>query len=198
MKRNLAIALCGVLVAMVGFGCGRPQMSENPVTGTSNEPQWVTHGINAFPDQKGKAIFGVAVAEKKYVPGKHLRRRTAVERAKLDVAGQIRTLVQGVFKDYSDASFTESSKEAAQRSLTSVVQKSIVDEALHGAQTQDIWVDKECGDYWALVKVGMDDVTAKIRDKMIALERDRLKKDATAAHEDLDNIIEKYRNQPLK
>lgn len=198
MQRILAIALCGVLAAVIGFGCGRPQMSENPATGASNEPQWVTHGENAFPDEKGKAIFGVAVAEKKYVPSLYLRRKAATERAKLDVAAQIRTLVQGVFKDYSDASFTESSKEAAQRSLTSVVQKSIVDEALHGARTMDMWANEKTGDYWALVKVGMDDVTADIRNKMIALERDRLKKDAAAAHEDLDNIIEKYRNQPLK
>lgn len=198
MKRTMAVALCAVLAAMVGFGCGRPQMSENPVTETSNEPQWVTHGENAFPEEKGKAIFGVAVAESKYVPSKYLRQKAAKDRARLDLAAQIRTLVQSVFKDYSDAAFTESSKEAAQRSLTSVVQKSVVDEALHGSRVMDLWNDEKTGDYWALVKVGMDDVTNNIRNKMITLEKERLKTDADAAHQELDSIIDKYRNQSLK
>ena len=193
MKSIVAVGMCTVLLAAAVLGCGRPQMSENPVTGTSNEPEWVAHGGNAFPDEKGEAIFGVAVAEKQYAPSKYLRQKAAKERARLDLAAQIRTLVQGVFKDYADAAFTESSKEAAQRSLTSVVQKSIVDEALWNSRVEDVWHDEKTGDYWALVKVGMDGVATKIRNKMLELERDRLSVDAAEAHEELDEIIEKYR-----
>ena len=199
MMRNTVIILCAALLTVAALGCsGRPQLSKNAATGSSAEPKWVTHGVNAFPDEVGKAIYGVGIAERKRYPTKYLRRTSAIERGRRDVAAQLRTMVQGVFKDYQEAAFTESMDEAASRGLTTAVQKSVVDETLFGSEVRDLWVEKDSQDYYALVRLDMNGVAEKIRNKMIALEKDRLKVDAAKAHEDLDAIIEKYRKMPLK
>jgi len=198
MRKVIAVSLSVVLLGLIIAGCGQPQVSEEPLTGHGDEPLWVSKGIYAFPDEVGQAIGGVGIAERSRFPSLHLRKVSAEKRAREAVASQLRSLVQSVFKDYSEAAFTESMDEATGRQLTSMVQKSVVDEVLFDSQVRDIWTNPATQDYYAFVKLGMDGVAERIRSKMIELEKDRLRVDADKAHEDLDKIIEKYRNSPLQ
>jgi len=185
-----------VLVALVGValvGCkSQPQMSEEPVTGTNEEPQWVSKGVNAFPDEIGKAFYGVGVAGKTAIPDVYLRRKAAIERGRLEIAGQLRTFVTAVFKDYVEAAMTQSMDEGEVHSLTSNVQKSVTDEVLIGADVRDVW-KAPGGDMYVLIRVGMDSIAQQLKDKIVAVEKERLRIDADAAHKELDEIIEKNR-----
>jgi len=196
MGKARGALLCAAMAAGILVGCkSQPKMGEVPMTGTYTEPQWVTKGVSAFPDEAGEAFYGVGVAERKRVPDLYLRRKAALERAKADVAGQLRTFVQQVFKDYVDGAFTPAMDEGETRSLTSVVQKSVIDETLLGAETRDVWTHPATGDVWALVRVSMDSVAQQLRDKIAEVEKGRLRMDAAAAHRELDQIIEKNRQR---
>lgn len=190
------IALTVVLAAFFGVtlaGCaGQPQMSQEPVTGASAEPQWVSKGVNAFPEEVGVAFYGVGPASKDAIPDIYLRRKAAVERAKAEVAGQLRTFVTAVFKDYVEAAMSENMDEGQTRSLTSNVQKSVTDEVLVGAETRDLWRSPN-GDMYALVRVSMDSIAQQLKNKIAEVEKGRLRMDAEAAHKELDEIIEKRR-----
>jgi len=196
MRQVAMMALCMVAVAAAMVGCkSQPVMSETPATGSMEEPLWVTKGASAFPEEASETFYGVGIAPWKMVPDVSLQRKTAIDRAKDEVAGQLRTFVQGVFKDYSKAAFTPSMDEAEVDGLIESTRKTIVDETLIGAQPVDAWREPGTRDYYALVKLSVDSVASQLRDKIIAVEKDRLRMDAEKAHEELDTIIEKNRNQ---
>ncbi len=196
MVRGISLLLCAALMAGMVAGCkSQPQMSETPMTGTYEEPQWVTKGVNAFPEEVGQAFYAAAVAEKQAIPNLYLRRTAAEERAKARLAGQLRTFVQQVFKDYVDGAFTPNMDEGETRSLTFVVQKSVIDETLLGAETRDFWTHPATRDIWALVRVSMDSVALQLRQKIAEVEKGRLRIDAADAHRELDRIIDKNRER---
>ena len=196
MRRIALLALCGMVIMLAAAGCkSQPLMSEEPLTGTMEEPQWVTKGVSAFPEDIGKAFYGVGIAEAKRVPDLSLRQNAAVERAHRDIGRQLKNFVEAVYKDYSEAAFTPSSDVAESRSLVESVQKSVVDETLMGAQPVDLWKNSRTGDYYQLVRLSMDSVAQQLRQKIIAVEKERLRIDAAKAHEELDEIIEKARKQ---
>jgi hypothetical protein len=81
-------------------------------------------------------------------------------------------------------------KQGEIQSLTENVQKSVVTETLDGAEIMDHWTNPQTGDIYALCKLSMDSVAQTIRDKITAVEKDKLKMDAAAAHKELDQIIQ--------
>jgi hypothetical protein len=193
MGRSLLAVVLAAFVAASLFGCkSQPKMSDEPVTGTYNEPQWVTKGVSAFPDEVGKAFYGVGVAEKKMIPDIYLLRKAAIERGRAEVAGQLRTFVTGVFKDFVEAAMSPNMDQGEVRALTSNVQKSVLDEVLIGAEVRDVWQSPR-GDMYILIRVGMDSVAQQLKAKIAEVEKERLRVDAEAAHKELDQIIEKHR-----
>jgi hypothetical protein len=165
-------------------------MSNQPMTGSVQEPKWVSSPTAAFPEDKGKAIYGVGIAEKLHMPDLYILRTSAEERARRAVAATLSTMVASIFKDYTSAAFTPSMKQGEIQSLTENVQKSVVTETLDGAEIMDHWTNPQTGDIYALCKLSMDSVAQTIRDKITAVEKDKLKMDAAAAHKELDQIIQ--------
>ena len=196
MLRSVFVCLLACSLLLIAAGCkSQPLMSEDPLTESEREPQWVSKGISAFPDEIGKVFAGVGIAEAKRVPNLSLRRSEAIQDAHLDIARQLRSFVQAVHDRYAEDVFTPSSDVAESRSIVEAVQRSVVDETLVGAQPMDTWRNPRNGDYYALVKLSMDTVAQQLRQKMIAVEKDRLRVDAAKAHEKLDEIIKKTRQQ---
>jgi len=191
-KAQIVLAL-GLLVAVFLVGCkGQPQMSDEPMTGTMAEPQWVSKGASAFPDEVGKAFYAVGIASRTAIPDVYLRRKAAIERGKTEVAGQLRTFVEAVFKDFTEAAMTPSMDEGTMRSITSNVIKTVTDETLMGAEARDFW-NAPNKDTYALIRVGMDSVAKQLKDQIAAIEQQQLRIDAEAAQKELDQIIEKRR-----
>ena len=196
MRRTAMVICCIVVSAFAVTGCkSQPTMSKTPATGSYEEPKWVTKGVSAFPDELGKSLYGVGIAEKKRVPVISLQRVTAVEAARIDVARQLQTFVQGVFKDYSEAALTPKMDSAESQSLVESVHKTIVDETVIGVQPIDSWTHPATGDYYSLVKLNMDTVSLQLRQKIsaVAAEKRLLRIDAAKAHKELDEIIAKNR-----
>jgi len=203
MGKTAAMAACGLLVACF-LGCKSPapaSPADEPMALTSSpdEPKWVSAGGGAYPEDAGKALYGVGVAAANRFPAdSFMLRNTAMVHGRAEVAAQLRTLVASVFTDYASAAFTPGMKPAEMESLTENVQESVADTALSGAQPAATWKDSKTGALYVLVKLSWDDVAPQIRDKIIAVETDKLKLDPAAAHKELDSIIEKNRRRPAK
>jgi len=195
-KCLLAMAL---FVACFVVGCaGQPTMSEDPSTGIMQEPLWVSKGVSAFPEEIGKTFFGVGIAEGKVYPGVALRTTTAIQRGRADLAAQLRTMVSSVFKDYQKSCFSKELEEGQMDVVTENVAKNVTDETLYGSEKRDSWTNPVTGDMYVLMAVSGDSVAKRLRSEIAAVEKDRLNKDADAAHKELDKIIETYRQQPPK
>ncbi len=188
MRKTLMIVLVGVVTLALCAGCSSTKM-----TAASDEPDWVTKGARAFPEDARKAYYGVGIAEARMIPGISLRRTTAQNRAREDIARQISITVQAVFKDYQEAAFSDKMDKGSMDSLVQNTARSIVDQTLTGTEPHAFWKDKETQDYYALVRLSFDSVAKQLKDRMAEVEKGRLKVDAAKAHEELDKIIDKQR-----
>jgi hypothetical protein len=194
-KSMLALAL---LVVCFVAGCkSQPQMSNTPQTGLMQEPLWVTKPASAFPDEMGKTFFAVGIASGK-ISDISARTTTATERGRRALAAQLNTMVSSVFKDYQKSSFSKEMDEGGMDSVTEIVTKNVTDATLIGSERRDLWTNPATGDMYVLMTLSSDSIAKNLRDEIINAEKDRLNKDADAAHKELDTIIEKYRQQPPK
>ena len=205
MSRIALAALCGIVAALATAGCSGKDVQQPVATTaitnvekTSDEPIWISSPSRAFPDQAKNTFFGVGVGEAKRLPGVYLRRKSAIERGRAELAAQLRTFVAAVFKDYTEAAFTPKMETAESRSLTSNVQRSVIDETLVGAKTMEMWKDPTTGDYYALISLDMDGVARQLREKIKAVEKGKLRVAADKAHEELNDIIQKNRARVIK
>jgi hypothetical protein len=189
MRKFAAMAACGLLAAC-WVGCKSPAVTAKPMTASPDEPKWVSMGAGAFPEDAGKAFYGVGIGAANRFPGDpFMLRKTATERGRAEVAGQLQTRVAAVFKNYSAAAFKPGMSPAEMQDMTENVQRSVADAMLMGANPVAAWKDSQTGDMYVLVKLGLDNAAQQLRDKITAVEKDKLKTDAAAAHKELDGII---------
>ena len=195
--RRLAIAAVCVAVVMVAIaGCkSQPKFSKTPITGTYEEPQWVTKVASAFPEDAGKALYGLGISEWKHVPSESKQRVSALAGARRDIADQMETFVQAVYKDYSRFAFTPSTDVAESERLVEDVVKTITDQNVMGAAQVDSWRHPGTKNFYVLVKVDMNSIAQRLKQKIVAVEKERLIINAEKAHKELDVIIEKNRER---
>lgn len=193
MRKPILRFLCGLLAGVALAGCTPPPPRVSPPPSAAPErPLWVTQCGGAFPDESGRAFYGVGKASKALYPDVYLLRLTATEHARREVAAQLRAYVGAVVREYAEAAFAPADP-AATRSLTSATQKSTVDAALGDSELRDQWTHPASGDLYCLVRVNLDAVAVQIRTKIAEVEKGRLRLDADQAHQELDRIIEKHR-----
>jgi len=195
MTRTMLIVVCGAMVCVFAVGCAddkQPNVVTTPITSApiTEEPKWVTSPMQAFPERAKTTFFGVGIAERRYHPGKNMRRRSATEAARLEVQSQLEIFIASVFKDYQEDVLTPNMDMAETQALTTAVTKSVVAGTLVGAQSEEIWGDSSTGDYYALVSLSMDSVAKQLKDKIAEVEKGKLRVAAEEAHQDLDRIIE--------
>ena len=197
MGRTSAMAACGLLVACcVGCKSPAPPIPDESVavTASPEEPKWVSAGAKAFPEDAGKALYGVGVsAANRFPADAFMLRQTAEERGRQEIAAQLRSLVASVFMDYTAAAFTPGMKPEETQTLAESVQEAVADATLDSAKTAAAWKDPQTGATYMLMKLSLDDVADQLRDKIIAVEAGKLKMDAAAAHQQLDRIIQDAR-----
>jgi hypothetical protein len=197
MGRTSAMAAYGLLVACcVGCKSPAPSIPAEPmaVSASPEEPKWVSAGAKAFPEDAGKALYGVGVsAANRFPADAFMLRKTAEERGREEIAGQLRSLVASVFTDYAAAAFAPGMRPEEMQSLTESVQEAVADATLDSAKTATSWKDPQTGATYMLMKLSLDDLPHQLRDKIIAAEDGKLKMDAAAAHQRLDRIIQDAR-----
>ena len=202
MRKTAAMAACGLLAAcLAGCKSPAPAVAAEPmaVTTSPDEPKWVSAGAGAFPEDAGRALYGVGIAGANRFPAdSFMLRKTAAQHGRLEVGGQLRTMVASVFMDYAAACFIPGLKQDEMDSMSENVQESVAEAVLLGAEPAASWKDPQTGAMYVLIKLNMDDVAQQIRGTIIAAEDGELNMDATAAHQALDGIIEKNRQRPVK
>ncbi len=114
-------------------------------------------GAGAFKGDNGTVFYGVGISDNG--PNLSLRREKADSRARADVAVQMKVGVQKLtmdymsdHKDYFDKDNTSGSDE-----MTTVVSKSVVDQALVGSHIVDRWEDPKDGSLYSLAKLEVGD-----------------------------------------
>ena len=202
MRKTGAMAACGLLVAcLAGCRSSAPAVSGEPmaVTTSPDEPKWVSAGAGAFPEDAGRALYGVGIAGANRFPAdSFMLRKTAAQHGRLEVAGQLRTLVASVFMDYASACFVPGMKQEEMDSMSENAQESVAEAVLLGAEPAASWKDPQTGAVYVLIKLNLDNVAQQIRTTIIAAEDGKLKADPAAAHQVLDGIIEQCRQRPAK
>jgi len=147
----LSMAMAALAVFML-YGCG----GDEPVKDTGMEslessPKWVLMGGAAFPDDQGRAFYGVGSAPK--MRDRSMQRQRAKLRATDDLAAQMETYVASLQKDYA-ASTSDGSAETIEDHFE-VVRKQVTAQTLSGVQFNDIWMDKSNGEMFVLVKLDL-------------------------------------------
>jgi hypothetical protein len=188
MGKSAAVLICGLLACCIGCKGLSPAASSEP-TAATGEPKWVSAGGKAFPEDVGKALYGVGAVSVNRFPGDaFMLRKTAEDRGREEIAGHLRSLVASVIKDYA-AALAPDIKPDEVRSLTENVQQAVADATLSDAQAAASWNDPQTGATYLLMKLNLDTVAAHIRDRIIAAEEGKLRSDPAAAHKELDRII---------
>lgn len=188
MLNRILTLVCLAVVATAAAGCRTRGTSAPPARGA---PAWTYESLDDIAEEG--QFYGVGIAEKRHIPAVSLQRSTAMNRAALELASQLRTVVQGVFKDYSEAAFSTQMTEGELDTLVSNVQQSVVDEVLIGNRIREVWINPDNGDFYALVSMGMDDIAARMRREIAEAERGRLRVNAAEAHKELERIIDRHR-----
>jgi hypothetical protein len=197
MGKTAAIAACGLLVVCCA-GCKSAVQSVSggltAVTGSPQEPKWVSAGAAAFPEDAGKALYGVGFAPaSRFAADPFMARQTTEERGREEIAGELQALVASVISDYAAAAFAPGIKPDEMRSLTDNVQEAVAEATLDSAKAAASWTDPQTGASYMLMKLSLNGVAEQLRDRIIAVEDGKLKMDPAAAHKELGRIIQKDR-----
>ena len=148
--KRLMYMLMAVLILSIMTGCGGDDaVKASGMDSLDDAPKWVLLGGAAFPDDQGRAFYGVSSAPK--MRDRSLQRQRAQMRATDDLAGQMETYISSLKKDYS-ASTSDGNAESIEDHFE-VVRKQVTAQTLSGVQFSQIWLDKTNGEMFVLVKL---------------------------------------------
>ena len=180
MKRNLHWLRSVVLVsAFFVFACSGADVDRGSFEGA---PAWYDNPVK-----------GCGVGSAKHRGMRDLTRKTAVASARKDLAGNLKTRVQGMLKSYQAAG--EADGEDFTEELTTDVTRTIVDNTLVGTRTAATKLVAE--ELYAMVCLDPE-TFADAFDRMNNLSkkaRQALKMRAKAEFQDLDTQLEKLRHE---
>ena len=186
-----SVSVC--LVAAVS-GCGPGAALDATESSGMHEafasgPEWVNRGGAAFPEDKGKAIYGVGSFSGSKNPA--LARSAVDARARAEVAKTLKTFVASVTKDYMKHAIAGDMDEAEEGQVVENVQKVITKATLIGCEVVDRHYDEKFNMWHALAKLEMNNIALQLRKEIRNVEKTRkLKIEAAKAHEELDRIIQ--------
>lgn len=191
--RKTSVVGLGVVLAAVLSGCGPGvEMAEEEASGVheafAGGPAWVNKGGAAFPDDKGKALYGVGSFSGSRNPA--LARSMVDARARAAVGETLKTFVAVVMKDYMKSVVAGDMNEVEEGQVAERVAKNITKVTLVGCEIVDRHYDEKFNMWHALAKLEMDNIAMQLRKEIQNTEEVRkLKVEAAKAHEELDKII---------
>lgn len=149
-KKLIGFMAVAVLAVFTLLGCGGDEpVRDTGMKSLEDSPKWVLMGGAAFPDDQGRAFYGVGSAPK--MRDRSMQRQRAKLRATDDLAAQMETYVASLQKDYA-ASTSDGNAETIEDHFE-VVRKQVTAQTLSGVQFNDIWMDRTNGEMFVLVKL---------------------------------------------
>lgn len=150
-KFNLLLAVV-VLAAMSSFNCSSTE--ETQVSKRSDAPEWVLKGSGAF-NEKG-ILYGVGTSS---VSDMSAARMQAGERAKADIASQIKVKVKSLSKNYT---VSKSGDNGQTTDTFSNVIETLVNQNISGVSVVEYFNDPDSKVLYALAKLDIDRVKSVI------------------------------------
>lgn len=175
MKRRICGVLALGMVLAVAFGLGgckkkEPKLTnEASVSGTKNEPVWVTKCAAAFPDSGRGAFYGCGSMIA--VENLQLQIQNANARARTDLAKTVDEYVSGFFKDYLDSAAIKAKAgkgltELEEKKFISGISREVTEGALSEMRIVGHWRNPGDDTLFALARVGVDDVAKNMEIQM--------------------------------
>jgi len=198
---KLLLGLMVVLV-MVSLGACHKKTKvtdKSSVSGTKQEPEWVTRCSGAFKDAGKDAFYGCGSANS--IMNISLLQQTADSRARDDLAKTLDTYVASFFKDYMSSSAIKSQTdkggltELEEKQFVSSVSKNITEVTLYGAMIVDRWKAPD-GTLYSLCKVSFDNVAETMKKQMKERSKE-VKLEADEAVKELDEQLKKRRESGM-
>jgi len=163
------------------------------LAGCARTPDWVKRGNGAFDLEGSKVFYGVGVVTGIKNPA--LKRSTADNRARAEVAKVLNSYIKFLAKDYMAATSGQTSEGKEVSSEEQHVEQALQTAAkaqLHGAMIIDHWEDKKEGTYYSLCKMDLDFIKKmmseeKTLDKKV---KDHIQQNADKLHKELEQIQE--------
>ncbi len=190
--QRMFVGAAAVGLAAAVSGCGPGAVVEEPSgvhKAFASGPAWVNKGGAAFPEEKGKALYGVGSFSGSKNPA--LGRIAVDQRARAEVAKVLKTFVASVTKDYMKHAIAGDMDEAEEGQVVENVQKAITKVTLVGCEIVDRHYDEKFNMWHALAKLEMNNIAMELRKEIVNVEKTRkLKMEAAKAHEELDRIID--------
>ena len=185
-----AVGLAAAVSGCNGGGAAEDASSESGVHAAfATGPEWVNKGGAAFPEDKGKAIFGVGSFSGSKNPA--LARSAVDSRARAAVAETLKTFVASVMKDYMKSVVAGDMDSSEEGMVVERVAKNITKTTLVGCEIVDRHYDEKFNMWHALAKLEMNNIAMGLRKEIQNTEEVRkLKVEAAKAHEELDKIIQ--------
>ena len=209
MKKMASFLMVSAIIFTIALtiGCATTQKPEkvtnqSSVSGTKNEPAWVTRCAGAFPDAGKDAFYGCG--SESGITNISLQTQTADSRAREDLAKTLDTYVASFFKDYmSSASImakTNKDKKGGvsateEKQFVSSITKEVTEMTLYGVQVKDRWRSPD-GSLYCVVKVSFDDV-AQSMEKQMRQRAQEVQLDANDAVKELDDQLQKRRQSGM-
>ena len=188
------VCLGAAAVGLIGAvsGCNGGAVIEEESAGVHPTmvglPDWVLRGGAAFPEDKGKAIYGVGSVSG--VSNTSLAQKVVGDQARVAVANTLKTFVGSVTKVYMKSAIAGEMGDEEAGQLIESVSKAITKTTLVGCEVINRYYDDKNDTWYALAKLEMDNVAMELRKEIGKVEQTRkLKIEAAKAHEELDKII---------
>ena len=181
------VLLVVISVLQVFSGCTTTTpMAEKtrPLVGDYQPPDWVNKGSGAFKDANDEKVFyGVGLADG--MNNLSLQRTTADDRAIVNIATQIKSVVKRLKKDYE--SITARDKDTTERENVENAMKLLVNQTVNGAKIIDHWEHPGKNVLYALARVQFSKLQKQIeaRKGLSDEARQKIKKKAEKIYEDM-------------
>lgn len=147
MKRNLkpclVVLLCLALALVAGCS-GKTKL-------VAGAPDWVNVGSGAFDDVDAKVFYGVGVVTGIASPS--LSRQTAEQRARAEIARQLRSYVTDLYRDYQVATETQSDTGMQEEQHIDATMKNLAEVTVRGARVVEFWRRPETDNIYALARL---------------------------------------------
>tara|TARA_Y100000310_G_C20695027_1_gene825058 strand:- start:1712 stop:2260 length:549 start_codon:yes stop_codon:yes gene_type:complete len=137
-----------IFLLLFAMGCGK-NYSQMSLEG-ADAPKWVIEGNAAFED---KAYYGIGSASnfKNY----SLRRLTADNRARNDLAKRFEIVTQSLMKDY-EASLASGQDVSEERNVEQAI-RTVTNQTLSGIIVIDHWEHESRGELFSLARLDMEE-----------------------------------------
>ncbi|HOJ86180.1 MAG: LPP20 family lipoprotein [Elusimicrobiales bacterium] len=191
--KKIALIAMGLLMT----ACASNRKYEPQALNLKNAPEWVMKGGEAFKKDSPFIYYGVGISE--YIPHTMLMREAADSRGRTEIASQIRTHVEKLYKDYygNNKDYVDPQKGNVNE-LIEVARREFVDEVLIGVRIIDRWQDPETKAFYSLAYLNLennfyDQYKNSLRKTLEEKHYMFVKEKAENMFKEMDSMVEKQR-----